>query len=566
MLGALLFFLAATAFGQIFGSISTVQPAQQSQSQQTPAPAVAPEDRCTIEGQVINAITGEPLKKANLMLMRTDSPGSRYGAVSDAGGKFSIHDIDPGKYRLTAERNGFVRQSYNARGASMAGQILTLSARDKLTGLAFKLMPQSVISGHVIDEDGDPVARVAVEALQYRYFQGKKQLMPWGAGSTDDLGEYRIFGLKAGKYFLRATYRDMEMGMTTPTTGARSGSAPEEGYAPAYYPGTADASSAATLTLTPGMEARGTDIRLVKTRAVRVRGVVVSPDGRTRQGMIVMLFPRSASMMFSRMMAPIQDSQGHFEIHGVTPGSYVLVANSFGDGIRYSGRQTVEVGNSNIDDVQLALAAPVDLSAHVKIEGNANVQLNEVRVFLEPVLQAGMGSGGGTANSNGDLTVKNLAPVEYRPRVMAPKGFYVKSIRYGDTDALDSAIDLSSGAPGQLEILLSPDGGEVDGSVTNDKGEASTGAMVTLIPDGERRASSMFFKTGTTDQSGHFTMKDIAPGEYTVYAWDEVDYGAVQDPDFLKPFEDQGKKLKIEAKGRENVDLHMIPAKSSNQQ
>lgn len=563
MLGALLFFLAAAAFGQIFGSISTVQPAQQSQPQQTPAPAVAPEDRCTIEGQVINAITGEPLKKANLMLMRADSPGSRYSAVSDAGGKFSIHDIDPGKYHLTAERNGFVRQSYNARGASMAGQILTLSARDKLTGLAFKLMPQSVISGHVIDEDGDPVARVVVEALQYRYMQGKKQLMPWSTATTNDLGEYRIFGLKAEKYFLRATYRDMGMGMST--TGARPSTPAEEGYAPVYYPGASDVSNASPLTLAPGMEARGTDVRLVKTRAVRIRGVVVSPDGRARQGMMVMLLPRSEAMMFSRMMAPTQDPQGHFEIHGVTPGSYVLVANSFGDGLRYTGQQAIEVGNSNIDDVQITLAAPIDLTAHVKVEGNAQVQLNEVSVFLNPVFQTGMGNGFGAVNADGDVTLRNLAPAEYRPQVRTPKGFYVKSIRYGDTDALDSTIDLSSGAPGQLEILLSPDGGEVDGSVTNDKGEASTGAMVTLIPEGERRAS-MFFKTGTTDQSGHFTMKDIAPGEYTVYAWDEVDYGAVQDPDFLKPFEDQGKKLKIDVKGRENVDLHMIPAKSSNQQ
>ncbi|MGH9665442.1 MAG: hypothetical protein ACRD9L_13545, partial [Bryobacteraceae bacterium] len=155
---------------------------------------------------------------------------------------------------------------------------------------------------------------------------------------------------------------------------------------------------------------------------------------------------------------------------------------------------------------------------------------------------------------------------EYRPRVASPQGFYVKSIRYGDADALESSIDLSNGAPGQLEIVLSPAGGEVDGSVANDKSEPAAGAMVTLVPDGARRASSMFLKSGTADQNGHFTLKDIAPGEYTVYAWDEVEIGALQDPDFVKPFEDKGKKLKIEEKGRENVALEMIPAASMSRQ
>jgi protocatechuate 3,4-dioxygenase beta subunit len=424
-------------------------------------------------------------------------------------------------------------------------------------------MPQSVISGRVIDEDGDPMARVQVEALQYHYMQGKKQLLPSGGASTNDLGEYRIFGLRAGKYFLRAT--DREMGMGRSFAGARPPAAAEEGYAPAYYPGASDVANAAALTLTPGMEMRSTDVRLVKTRAVRIRGSVVSPDGRTRQGMAVMLLPLTG-MPFSRMAASVQDAQGHFEFHGVTPGSYVLMANSYGDGLRYSGRQAIEVGNGNLDGVQITLLAPIDFSAHVKAEGNAEIQFNQVRLFLEPVLQSGMGGGLGAANADGDITVKNLAPAEYRPRITVPPGFYVKSIRYGDTDALDSGIDLSNGAPGQLEIVLSPAGGEVDGSVANDKGEPSAGAMVTLVPEGPRRASSMFFKSGTSDQTGHFTFKDVAPGEYTVYAWDQVDQGAVQDPDFLKPFEDKGKKLKIEEKARENITLEMIPAASMNQQ
>lgn len=554
---------AIAGFGQVSSSI-TAQPGV-AQPQPPAAPAVQPEDRGTVKGQVISSATGEPLKKANLVLMRAESPPATYSAVTDTGGKFSIPDVDPGKYRLMAERNGFVRQFYGARGNNMTGQTLTLAPRGKITGLVFKLTPQAVISGHVFDEDGDPVPHVSVEALQSRYLQGKKHLLPRSSASTNDLGEYRIFGLPAGKYLLMAAYRNTMMGMMGMPVGASVKT--EEGYAPVYYPAASEAANAAPLTLTPGVELRGTDLRLVKIRAVHVGGIVTMPEGIAGPGVMVMLLPReSGGASFSRNMAPVRDAQGHFEIHGVTAGAYVLVVNFFGNGLRYSGQQPLDVGNSNIDDVRISLAAPVDLAAHVHAEANAHFPSDQTRVMLQPVVTGSMGGGYGSVGVDGDVVLKNLAPAQYRATVATPPGFYVKSLRYGDSDALESPIDLSTGPPGQLDITLSPAGGEVDGSVKNDKGDVAEGATVTLIPDGPRRASSMFLKTQTTDQSGHFAFKDIAPGEYTVYAWDQIDPGAIEDPDFIKPFEDSGKKLKIEEKARENVDLQMISAAAADQQ
>src|ERR1700693_6218490 len=102
----------------------------------SPASSTAPvaetkaEDMCSLEGGVVNAVTGEPLKKVTLNLTRTDVPpgmafSQTYSTSSDAGGKFTIKPIEPGKYRLAANRNGFVSMAYGARALMRPGHTPT---------------------------------------------------------------------------------------------------------------------------------------------------------------------------------------------------------------------------------------------------------------------------------------------------------------------------------------------------------------------------------------------------------------------------------------------------------
>ena len=118
-----------------------------------------------------------------------------------------MKDIDPGKYRLSVTRTGFVQGEYGARAPQRPGTTLTLASGQHLQDVNFRLTPHAVIIGRVVDEDGEPVANAQVQAMRYRFTQGKKQLQPFGFGSTNDLGEYRMFGLAPGRYYLSATYR-----------------------------------------------------------------------------------------------------------------------------------------------------------------------------------------------------------------------------------------------------------------------------------------------------------------------------------------------------------------------
>jgi hypothetical protein len=141
----------------------------------------------------------------------------------------------------------------------------------------FRLLPQGVISGHILDEEGEPVQYAQIRVMRYRFVRGQRQMFSPGYGSTDDLGEYRVFGLAPGKYYLSATYRLRNTMMEVQDRNPRG--AVDEGYAPTYFPGTNDAAGASVIDVSPGAVLTGVDVTLHKTRTVRVRGRVVNPLG-----------------------------------------------------------------------------------------------------------------------------------------------------------------------------------------------------------------------------------------------------------------------------------------------
>lgn len=521
-----------------------------------------PEDRCSIEGQVVNAQTGEPLKKAHVRLFGNDGQqNNNYSTTTDAGGHFVIQEIDPGTYTVFAERNGFTQAQYGVRGTSRGAMPLPLGAGQRMRDVNFRLLPFGVIAGRVLDENGEPVEHVLVTAT--RYAHGRNQGAQAGnGGQTDDLGEYRIFGLEPGKYYLSATYRQQNM-MAQDRTPADT---PDEGYAPTFYPGTIEATAAVAIDVVPGAQLRGIDVALRKTRTVRIRGKVINGLGeRLPQGVFLTLLPREKAGMgfYPRAMAPVRNADGTFELRGVTPGSYTLMAQCWDEGKVYFARQSVDVGNNNVDNVGLLLSTGMDLKGTVRTEGPDGAVLGNLQISLAPQEGVRMGMQGAKVGDDRSFSLSNVPASIYTINVHGmPETFYIKSIRMGDADGLESGLDLTHGGAGMLEILLSPNGGQVDGSVGDLKEAAGSSAVVVLAPEGRRRDQTTFFKMANTDAQGHFTMKGIAPGEYKLFAWAQIDDGDYQDPEFLKPYENQGEAVTIRENSRESVPLKLIETES----
>lgn len=532
-----------------------------------------PEDKCSLEGKVLHVASGEPVKKADVMLRRADrNPGTEgaapttYSTSTDAGGKFAMKDIEPGKYRLSVSRAGFVTAEYGSRGSMRSGTTLSLEAGQRLQEVNFRLTPHGVITGRVLDEDGDPVAFVQVATMRYRYNQGRKQLMGFGATSTNDLGEYRIFGIAPGKYYLSATYRPRSMFETT--MDRSSTPQPDEEYVPTYYPGTTDPASATAVEVLPGGQIRGMDFTLSKTHTVRVRGQVKNLAAERQQNVRVTLTPRDRMGFFDMSQTTVRDRQGHFELRGVAAGAYYLAAVLFDGDRSLSARQAVDVGSANVENIVLTLAPGVELAGRVRVDGQSPAGLSSIRLMLQPydpgVLYGGVSMG--RVKVDGSFTLTDVGTERYRLYAQnLPEGYYVKSVRLGEDEALEAPIDLSRGG-GPLDVVLGANAGEVNGAVMNAKQEPTPGATVVLIPQSaKRREGGQFYKMVTTDQYGQFTIKGVEPGEYKAFAWEDVEMGAYMDPEFVKPVENRGQAVSVHEGGREKIQLDLIPAEAGSQ-
>ena len=141
----------------------------QPKGQVAPPTETKPEDLGSLEGQVLNAFTGEAIRKAAVVLRRVDSTATPtlngYSTATDDAGKMAMKDIEPGTYRMTVYRTGYVNGEYGAPGPGRQGATLTLDRGQKVGDLVVKLTPHGVVTGRVVDRDGDPVSNVQVQLV-----------------------------------------------------------------------------------------------------------------------------------------------------------------------------------------------------------------------------------------------------------------------------------------------------------------------------------------------------------------------------------------------------------------
>jgi protocatechuate 3,4-dioxygenase beta subunit len=520
-----------------------------------------------IEGLVVS-MTGEPLKKTQLNLRRAQGRDPGFAASTDDSGRFSIADVEPGTYYLSAQRSGYVPQQYGARRGSRAGTPLVITEAQEMKGLTVKLTPQAVITGKVLDEDGDPVAQANVQAMMQRYNRGKKQLVPAASAQVNDLGEYRISGLAPGKYMIAVNPTGpggMNFGGGRQAPRKQS----EDSYATTFYPNVNEASQALPLDVAAGGEMRGMDFRLHKTKTFHIRGQVIDGAANTpAQNVMVMLQPAGdmafggGFMMGGRNMSMVRNEQGTFDIAGVTPGSYNLAVNHMNRDQRGSAfHQRVNVGNKDLDGVAVVLTPPFSISGVVRIEGQEKPQFENARIVLESADGFNMNTPNSTINSDGTFTLEGVSAGQFRINPIGlPANTYVKSVRVGNQEALETGAAIAGPVP--VEVLLSATAGQITGTVQDSKQQPLSGVTVALIPDSARRNQFWLFKSATTTQTGAFTFSGIPPGEYTVVSWEDIEDGAYQDPDVIRLYEAQGKTVKIKDGSSETVQLQAVAADS----
>jgi hypothetical protein len=489
-----------------------------------------------------------------------------YGGTTDAEGKFRIEGVEPGEYRLMAERQGFVTQQYGAKRQYSAGMAIQVTAGLEVKGLEMRMTPQAVVTGRVLDEEGEPLANAMVQVYQQRYMQGKRQLAPMGGQPSNDVGEFRVANLAPGRYWLSATWR-------SPMAYARlKEGQPQEQYVTTFYPGTTEAAAARAIEVAAGQELSGIDIRMQKARVYRISGRVTGYEGNMRNlQLMVMPQDRTAALTVVGGMGQVRED-GTFETGGVTPGSYFVgVIPMDGRARSIIGRAAVEVGRENVENVTVAVGSAVTVSGSVRVERDAaqaeaaqsaQIDLTRMRIQLFPVEGMAMGIPMGTPKEDGSFQIEGVRPDRYRVQAIgAPPGTWLKSVRVGDQDAMEGGAEVNAGSV--VEVVLAPGPGTISGTVQDSKQQPAAGSVLTLIPEPMKTERQDLFRVTTADQNGQFVLTNVPPGDYRLFAWEDLEPGRHLDAEFLKQYESKAQKISVQRNGQHTAALRQIVVEDS---
>ena len=289
-----------------------------------------------IRGRLLTADTGTPVRRAQVRISGPDIMPKT--AVTDANGAYEFRDLPAGRFSINATKPGYVTMNFGQTRPYEPGKSIDLIEAQVLDKANITMPRGSAISGRIVDEFGEPVADAQVSALRSAWVNGRRRLQPAGRmAQTNDLGQYRIYGLAPGEYYVSATLRGggdvvmMDSVAATFVTRAVSPSGSEQptsGYAPTYFPGTPNGSDAQKIQLALGQEMTSGDFGLLPVRLVKVSGAVIGSDGRPVEGAMVQTLPRNAGEtggpMFPLGGSARSDRNGQFTLNGVAPGEYTL--------------------------------------------------------------------------------------------------------------------------------------------------------------------------------------------------------------------------------------------------
>jgi hypothetical protein len=364
---------------------------------------------------------------------------------------------------------------------------------------------------------------------------------------------------------------------------ATPGSDPSERYATIYYPETTDEQAASPIDVAAGADVSGIDVSVDPIALQRVRGrVVYESSGEPSLSAKIQALTSSGAVvgtsdteLFGRMSERSVDPEtGTFEL-SLAPGSYTIAAAVQ----NLVGRTPINVGYADLDNITVTLSGGFNVTGRVTIEGRqaTPAELAVMRVSLVPspivpgaFLPYSVPIAGGAltlAAGRGDFRL-SVAPLLTAPvgRPGPPPGpippslqnSYVKSARLGDVDILVNGLHLEQQPQAPLLIVIGTTPGVIAGTVVNETRQGLANVTAVLLPDAARGARSDLVKWLSTDDSGRFRFEQIPPGDYRLFAWEDIEPGAWLDPDVMRAYDDRGWPVHVDDNGQHVVEVVAI--------
>jgi hypothetical protein len=550
-----------------------IQAAPASQQREQNAKAV-------IQGAVTRSDSGDPVAGVRITVQGGKS------TTTDKDGRFVITDVVPGvRYTLQAQKDGFYAGSSSRPPASdgqffpTQNQVTSSPERRQIMvdsaqtyTVNFELVPGGSVSGRILGPDRKPISRLNVSLLRLAYTNGKHSLEARGSAETDDLGEFRIFWIEPGDYFLSAEYRP-QFPSAAPNPLSTLGKT--------YYPGVLDQGGAASINIRPSGESAA-DFFMASTEKIKISGRVINAASNAPVSSLY-LIPRGLSLPAGEIKAlPNQAadrSDGRFELRDVSPGSYFFFSVVSAGGNSLSSRTPVDTGYSDVEGITAVLHANVDLKGQIVIDASgqsnnpirrslASLPLTLRAIDPVPSLKPAMLRTSLATDGSQTFTFSALPEGTYQlgsigfPGLAGPN-WYLVDFRQGARSILeDGLVTVGANGAEPLQLTFKPNGGKIQGTVTTTDRKPAAMAAVSLVPEGARRQNPLFYKRATADLNGRFAIAAIGPGDYKLFAWENLPNGADENTDFIARFERDGQPLTVTPGLVTNISLKMIPDKS----
>ncbi len=520
-----------------------------------------------LSGRVVTADSNTPVRAADLSIVGVTAGLSTRVASTDDEGRFDLPDVPAGTYTMQISKAGFVTATF---GPKPGADQFNLSPGQHVKVDDLRLVRAGAVSGRVLDAFGEPIADVAVTAWRVQFLTpAQRRVVSTKSFRTNDLGDFRVYGLQPGQYFISAS-RTADALITLPT----------------FYPGTGSAAEATAVDLKGGQDVTGIQIQLIRLPYGRVTGTVTTSSARPYDSAVVWLIPaRADDALFSNALMATTDAQGQFRIVNVSPGAYSVevFSRAWTEKVAKTGAASAgppgDVGNApvtvtpgSIQDVPVQTSRGFRARGRVIVDGDAAAagSSGRVRVAALPARAAisamsvpavaDVGPDGSFVLEGlyGDRIIRLQSaatgyvppppppppPSSNQPPLPMPPGAAGRGpatasallrVMWRGNDVTDHGIALTADIDG-LEVHVTSQPSRVEGRAVTAAGEA-LGAYTAVVYSIDRndwmRPHTRKYMTVQSKSDGAFVLTGLPAGNYLAALVSDANRDRWADPDYL---------------------------------
>jgi hypothetical protein len=514
---------------------------------QTLPPRQSSTNSFRVAGTVVSKTDGHPISGARVALASVKNRQKPESMVTGDDGKFEFTGVPAGKYSLNGARRGFISAFYDQH--DQYSSAIVTGAEVDTENLILKLAPNALISGRVLDENGEPIRHANIMLYSDDHQGGSHQIHSSRGGQTDDLGSYELPSITPGTYYLSVTAQPWYA-----VHPDRDPSQPQSMVDPAldvaypvtYYPDVTDSDSAAPISIHGG-EHLQFDLHLSPVPSLHV--IVHVPASGSNQ----ISFPQLEQSVFGNSVSSHDSSTtrvlspGTWEISGIPAG-------------RYNIRVTGPSGATEMNGV--------DLSGNSQeLDTSSAEALCTVRLSVSRSNSAGSGqffvalhSKNRTVpafprpDSNDQFDFANVPAGRYEIQLVGiGRTYSIAQISAEGAEISGHSVILAPGASASISLTPALGGAEVEGTAKRE-GKGFSGAMIVLVPKNPAGNHDLF-RRDQSDLDGTFVFHDALPGSYTVVAiengWD-LDWSQ---PEIIAAYAKRGVPIVIADEPRQTLTL-----------